>query len=178
MFSRAHPPLNLEPSPGPTRLTKYLRQDDVCRERLRHAGDSRCLCHVMSKNHDPCDRGEVAHARDTEEFISLRGLINKEVDLSRTFACYDLFPSILNARPDIFVYDLCQQDEFVIITNSGLWDFVSYLAALDIAHNAAKSDRPGAILAAQSLGISISYGADGSEMVMVVSVADLFKSSS
>ncbi|KDR67476.1 hypothetical protein GALMADRAFT_258050 [Galerina marginata CBS 339.88] len=139
------------------------------------------VCHEISKKHDPYDRLETARIRAAEGSISPPGLVNDEVDVSRSFGFYHLFPPI-TARPEIFTYDLTEMDEFVIIANRGLWDFVPYQTAVDIARTVARTartERPDPMLAAQKLrDFAISYGADGSTMIMVIWVADLFNSPS
>ena len=149
-----------------------------------NAGDSLAVvsrqgvCCEISRKHDPYDRQETAHIRSAEGFISPPGLVNDEVEVSRSFGYFNFFPP-LNARPDIFVYELSEMDEFVIVANRGLWDFVPYQTAVDIARTVARTDRPDAMLAAQKLrDFAISYGADGSTMIMVIWVADLFDSPS
>ncbi|KAF8907910.1 hypothetical protein CPB84DRAFT_1768014 [Gymnopilus junonius] len=134
------------------------------------------VCHEISRKHDPYDRLETVRIRAAEGWLSSDGLVNDEVDVSRSFGYYYLFPPI-NARPDIFVYDLTEMDEFVIIANRGLWDYVPYQTAVDIARTVARTERPDPMLAAEKLrDFAISYGADGSTMIMVIWVADLFNS--
>ncbi|KAF8179042.1 hypothetical protein K438DRAFT_1843469, partial [Mycena galopus ATCC 62051] len=123
----------------------------------------------VSRKHDPYDRAETARIRAAEGWISPLGLVSDGIDISRSFGFFHLMP-IVNARPDIFTYDLTELDEFVIIANCGLWDYVSYQTAVDIAR------RTEPMVAAQKLrDFAISYGADGSIMTMVIGVADLFK---
>ncbi|KAJ6465316.1 adenylate cyclase-like protein [Mycena sanguinolenta] len=123
----------------------------------------------VSRKHDPYDRAETARIRAAEGWISPSGLVGDEIDVSRSFGFYHLMP-IVNARPDIVIYDLTELDEFVIIANRGLWDYVSYQTAVDIAQ------RTEPLVAAQKLrDFAISYGADESIMIMVIGVADLFK---
>ncbi|KAJ6459901.1 adenylate cyclase [Mycena sanguinolenta] len=127
---------------------------------------------LLSRKHDPHDRAETVRIRAAEGWISPPGLVGDEIDVSRSFGFYHLMP-IVNARPDITVYDLTELDEFVIIANRGLWDYVSYQTAVDIAQ------RTDPMVAAQKLrDFAISYGADGSTMIMVIGVADLFKGTS
>lgn len=133
------------------------------------------VCHEISRKHHPFDRIETARIRAAEGYISPMGQVNDEVKISRAFGYYHLFPPI-NARPDVFTYDLSEMDQFVIIANRGLWDYVPYQTAVDIVGNVARTQRPDAMLAAQKLrDFAISYGADGSTMIMVVWVADLYK---
>ncbi|KAJ7782580.1 adenylate cyclase [Mycena maculata] len=128
--------------------------------------------HAVSRKHDPYDRAETARIRAAEGWVSPPGLVNDEIDISRSFGFYHLLP-IINARPDIVTYDLTELDEFVIIANRGLWDYVSYQTAVDIAQ------RTEPMVAAQKLrDFAISYGAEGSTMIMVIAVADLFKGAS
>ncbi|PPQ71348.1 hypothetical protein CVT26_011985 [Gymnopilus dilepis] len=134
------------------------------------------VCHELSQKHDPYDRVETARIRAAEGWISDSGLVNDEVDVSRSFGYFHLLPPI-NARPYISSYDLTEMDEFVIIANRGLWDYVPYQTAVDIARTVARTERPDPMLAAEKLrDFAISYGADGSTMIMVVWVADLFNS--
>jgi adenylate cyclase len=97
-------------------------------------------------------------------------MVNEEEDLSRNFGLYHLLPAV-NARPDIFTHILSEFDQFVIIGNRGLWDFVSYRTAVDIA----RLNREDPMKAAQMLrDYAMAYGADGNTVVMVVAVEDLF----
>lgn len=127
---------------------------------------------LISRNHDPYDRDEARRIRLAEGWISPTGLIHNEVDTSRAFGYYHDFP-VVNARPDIYVRQLTELDEFVIIGNRGLWQYISYQTAVDIA----RSEASDPMIAAQKLrDFAISYGADGNTMIMVICVADLFRS--
>ncbi|KAJ7720551.1 adenylate cyclase [Mycena metata] len=128
--------------------------------------------YLVSRKHEPYDRAETARIHAAEGWISPTGLVGDEIDISRSFGFYHLMP-IVNARPDIVAYDLTELDEFVIIANRELWDYVSYQTAVDIAQ------RTEPMIAAQKLrDFAISYGADGSTMIMVIGVRDLFKGAS
>jgi adenylate cyclase len=125
---------------------------------------------LVSKKHDPFDRRETARIRAAEGWVSPKGFVNDEIDVSRSFGFYHLLP-VVNARPDICTWELSELDEFVIIGNRGLWDYVSYQTAVDIA----RLERADPMIAAQKLrDFAISYGAKGSTMIMVISIADLF----
>ncbi|KAG1751292.1 uncharacterized protein EDB91DRAFT_598835 [Suillus paluster] len=127
---------------------------------------------LISKNHDPYDRDEARRIRLAEGWISPTGLIHDEVDTSRAFGYYHDFP-VVNARPDVYVRQMTELDEFVIIGNRGLWQYISYQTAVDIA----RSEPFDPMIAAQKLrDFAISYGADGNTMIMVICVADLFRS--
>ncbi|KAF8069885.1 adenylate cyclase [Lyophyllum atratum] len=123
---------------------------------------------AVARKHDPFDRAETERIRAAEGWVSPPGLVNDEVDISRAFGYYHLLP-VINARPDVFTYDISPQDEFVIVANRGLWDFVSYQTAVDIA----RTERGDPMIAAQKLrDFAISYGAEGSTMIMVIGVAE------
>lgn len=127
---------------------------------------------LISKKHEPYDRDEARRIRLAEGWISPQGRIHDEVDTSRAFGYYHDFP-VVNARPDIYVRQLTELDEFVIIGNHGLWKYISYQTAVDIA----RSEASDPMIAAQKLrDFAISYGADGNTMIMVICVADLFRS--
>ncbi|KZT43551.1 PP2C-domain-containing protein [Sistotremastrum suecicum HHB10207 ss-3] len=125
---------------------------------------------LISKHHDPFDRAETARIRSAEGWVSPKGMVNDEMEVSRSFGMYNLLPTV-NARPEIHQIDLTERDEFVIIGNQGLWEHVSYQTAVDIA----SSNRHDPMIAAQKLrDLTMSYGADDSTMIMVISVSDLF----
>ncbi|KAF7343840.1 Adenylate cyclase [Mycena sanguinolenta] len=108
------------------------------------------IAHPVSRKHEPHDRAETARIRAAEGWISPPGLVNNELDISRSFGFYHLLPA-LNARPDISEYELTNMDDMVIIANRGLWDYVEYQLAVDILRRG-----------------------EGSTMIMVVSLASLF----
>ncbi|KAJ7723487.1 adenylate cyclase [Mycena maculata] len=124
--------------------------------------------HPVSRKHEPYDPAETARIRAAEGWISPPGLVNDELDISRSFGFYHLLPSII-ARPDVCEYDLTDLDDMVVIANRGLWDYVDYQTAVDLVQ-----ETPTAEAAAQKLrDLAISYGAEGSTMVMVVRLANL-----
>lgn len=125
--------------------------------------------HLVSYKHDPLDRNELSRIRSTEAWVSQKELLNDEMNVSRAFGMYHLLPSII-ARPAVLEWDITDQDEFVIIGNCNLWDYVPYQNAVDIARQCRDP-----MAAAQKLrDMAISYGADGSVMIMVLSLSDLF----
>ncbi|THV02992.1 hypothetical protein K435DRAFT_716145 [Dendrothele bispora CBS 962.96] len=126
------------------------------------------VAHCVSRKHEPYNQHETVRIRTAEGWISSDGLVNDEVDVSRSFGFFHL-PYVINARPDIFEWDLSGADEFVIVGNRGLWDYVSYQTAVDIA----RREKGDPMIAAQKLrDFALSYGADGTTMIMVISVAD------
>ncbi|WWC91945.1 uncharacterized protein L201_006897 [Kwoniella dendrophila CBS 6074] len=127
---------------------------------------------LLSTKHDPTDREETARIRRAEAWVSTKGFINddQDIDISRAFGYWHNFPAV-NTSPEIRVRNLTEQDEFVIIGNNALWSVCSYQTAVDIA----RTEKDDPMMAAQKLrDFAISYGADGSVMVMVVNISDLF----
>ncbi|KAJ7861549.1 hypothetical protein B0H14DRAFT_3616970 [Mycena olivaceomarginata] len=103
----------------------------------------------VSTKHDP----ETARIRAAEGWISPPGLVGDEIDISR------LLPPPAH-----------QLDDFVIVANRELWDYVLYQTAADIAR------RTDPMIPAQKLrDFAIGCGAHGS---MVMGVVDLFKGAS
>ncbi|KIP03447.1 hypothetical protein PHLGIDRAFT_130133 [Phlebiopsis gigantea 11061_1 CR5-6] len=148
------------------RRTLYVANAGNALAVISHQGNAK----LLSRKHDPFDRQETARIRAAEGWISPKGFVNDEIDVSRSFGFYYLLP-VLNARPDVIACELGELDEFVIIANRGLWDFVSYQTAVDIA----RSERDDPMIAAQKLrDFAISYGAEGTTMIMVISVSGLF----
>ena len=144
---------------------------------VANAGDALAVisrqgtAHSVSKRHEPFDREETQRIRVAEGWVSPKGLVNEEIEVSRSFGFYHLLPAV-NPRPNVAVWELSEYDEFIIIANRGLWDYVSYRTAVDIA----RSEKDDPMIAAQKLrDFAISYGADGSTMIMVICVSDLFK---
>jgi adenylate cyclase len=124
---------------------------------------------LLTKLHDPFDRDETTRIRSAEGWVSPKGLVNDEVDVSRSFGFYYLLP-VVCARPEVTFKTLDALDEFVIIGNRALWDYVSYQTAVDIVRKV-----PDPMVAAQKLrDFAMSYGAEGTTMIMVIRVGDLF----
>ncbi|KAI5830876.1 PP2C-domain-containing protein [Schizophyllum commune Tattone D] len=130
------------------------------------------IAQPVSRKHDPYDRAETARIRAAEGWISPPGLVNDEIDISRSFGFFHLLP-VVNARPDVHTYHLDESDEFVIVANRGLWDYVSYQTAVDIARSEWMDTRDPMIVAMKLRDFAISYGAEGSTMIMVIGVTDL-----
>jgi adenylate cyclase len=173
--STAHPQLDPSHGQGASGIVVYVVGRTLC---VANVGDalavisSRANAELISKKHDPYDRDEYRRIRLAEGWISPKGLIHDEIDTSRAFGYYHDFP-VVNARPDVYVRQLTELDEFVIIGNYGLWKYISYQTAVDIVRLEASDP----MIAAQKLrDFTISYGADGNTMIMVIRVADLFRS--
>ncbi|BGP40831.1 cysteinyl-tRNA synthetase [Rhodotorula kratochvilovae] len=126
---------------------------------------------MIAQRHEPFDSGEIARIRTAEGWISTRGYVNDEVDIARSFGFFNVHPAI-NAAPAVDEIELTETDEFVIIANRGLWEHMSYQAAVDVA----RTERGDPMAAAAKLrDLAISYGSSSNVMVMVLAVGDLFK---
>jgi adenylate cyclase len=170
-------------SPGPTSLFKsgasgvvvYLVDKTLYCANAGHALiviSRKGEAELLSKNHHCTDREETARIRRAEAWVSTKGYMNddKDMNISRAFGYWHHAPAV-NASPEVRVRQLTETDEFVIIGNSALWACCSYQTAVDIA----RTERDDPMMAAQKLrDFAISYGAEGSVMVMVVNVSDLF----
>jgi len=127
----------------------------------------------LAHKHDPFDATEIERIRSAEAWVSQKGLVEDEVEVSRSFGYFHVHPAI-NARPSIQTLDLSEDDEFIIIANAGLWSHMTYQAAVDVARAQNKKADP--MGAAQKLrDLALSYGAESNLMVMVIALGDLFK---
>ncbi|KAF8936980.1 cysteinyl-tRNA synthetase [Dissophora ornata] len=130
---------------------------------------------VISQKHIPWNPTEASRIKRSGGFVSENGLLNNELDISRSFGQYHLVPFV-NSSPFIETTTLSEDDDFLIMASSAFWDVVSYATAVGIA-KAAKRDYGGDLMyASQKLrDIAISYGAKGHMVVMLIGVEDLFK---
>ncbi|KAG6902500.1 hypothetical protein C0995_015692 [Termitomyces sp. Mi166 len=160
---------------GAAGIVVYFQEKENARTMyVANAGDSLAVvssqgvAELVAHRHDPFDRSETARIRTAEGWVSPSGFVNGMVDVSRSFGFYQYMPAV-NARPDVFTYHLTSKDEFVIIADRSLWDFVSFQTAVDIA----RTERGDPMIAAQKLrDFAISYGAEGSTMIMVIGLAE------
>ncbi|KAG0139944.1 hypothetical protein CROQUDRAFT_53997 [Cronartium quercuum f. sp. fusiforme G11] len=129
--------------------------------------------HPIASKHDPFDAAEIERIRSAEGWVSQKGLVADEVEVSRSFGYFHVHPAI-NAKPSVQTIELSEDDEFIIIANAGLWAHMTYQAAVDVAR--AQNRKADPMMAAQKLrDLALSYGAESNLMVMVVALGDLFK---
>ncbi|KAF9132411.1 cysteinyl-tRNA synthetase [Mortierella sp. 14UC] len=129
---------------------------------------------VISQKHIPWNPMEASRIKRSGGFVSENGLLNDELDISRSFGQYHLVP-IVNSNPYIETTILSEDDDFLIMASNAFWDVMSYSTAVDIA-KAAKRDYSDLMYASQKLrDIAISYGARDHMVVMLIGVGDLFK---
>ncbi|KAJ3561557.1 hypothetical protein NP233_g10120 [Leucocoprinus birnbaumii] len=122
----------------------------------------------LSRKHDPWDAEELKRIRRSEGWVSPSGLVNDEVDITRSFGYYHLLP-VVNASPFICEYEISDTDEFLIMGNRGLWDHVTFQTAVDVAST---SNDP-ALVAQKLRDFAMSYGSTGNIMVMVIRLRDV-----
>jgi adenylate cyclase len=128
------------------------------------------LARVLTTKHESCTPEEVTRIRSAEGWISPRGLVNDTVACARAFGSFHMFPAV-NCEPAVQVLDLVDSDEFVIVANRGLWNVMSYQAAVDVAWE----HRADPMLAAQKLrDLAIAYGSESNVMVMVSVHSEMF----
>ncbi|KAI8977629.1 hypothetical protein BDF20DRAFT_913944 [Mycotypha africana] len=124
----------------------------------------------ITQKHIPLNPSEISRIRAAGGYVSNSGLLNDELNVSRSFGYYHLIP-VVNANPYISTIDLAENDEFVIMASRGLWDRISYQTAVDIA----RTEKDDLMIAAQKLrDFALTYGADDNVMVMIIGVGDLF----
>lgn len=125
---------------------------------------------LLSVKHNAGDTTEVERIRHAGGYVSRDGLVNDQLDVTRSVGYFNLSP-LIQAAPHVETVDLSEEDEFIIIASKSLWDVMSFQTAVDIA----RSEHEDLMLAAQKLrDFAISYGALSKISVMIVGVGDLF----
>ncbi|KAG8927072.1 cysteinyl-tRNA synthetase [Tulasnella sp. 417] len=172
------PPDGLDYNSGSSGLVLYIV--DEADRKVMHVANVGSILAVVSRkggamvvsyNHQPFDPMETDRIRAAEGWVSPKGLVNDQLEISRSFGVYHLLPAV-NARPFVQTVSLTDQDDFVIIGNRGLWDYITPQRAVDIA----RLNKNEPMIAAQQLrDYAMSYGAEGSTMIMVISVKDIFQ---
>ncbi|KAF9427737.1 cysteinyl-tRNA synthetase, partial [Podila epigama] len=129
---------------------------------------------VVSQKHIPWNPQEASRIKRSGGFVSENGLLNDELDISRSFGQYHLVP-VVNPSPCIETTTLTEDDDFLIMASSAFWDVMSYSTAVEIA-KAGNRTSGDLMYASQRLrDIAISYGAKEHMVVMLIGVGDLFK---
>ncbi|CAO3661661.1 unnamed protein product [Rhizopus stolonifer] len=124
----------------------------------------------ITQKHIPLNPSERWRIQAAGGYVSNSGLLNNELNVSRSFGHFHLVP-LVNCNPFVSTIDLCENDEFVIMASRGLWDKMTYQTAVDIA----RTEKDDLMAAAQKLrDFAITYGAGDNLMVMVIGVGDLF----
>ncbi|KAF9152209.1 cysteinyl-tRNA synthetase [Linnemannia schmuckeri] len=129
---------------------------------------------VISQKHIPWNPTEAARIKRSGGFVSEKGLLNDELDISRSFGQYHLVP-IVNSNPYIETTTLTEDDDFLIMASKSFWDVMSYATAVDIAKAGMRVFGDPMIASQKLRDIAISYGAQEHMVVMLIGVGDLFK---
>ncbi|KAG0198299.1 cysteinyl-tRNA synthetase, partial [Mortierella sp. NVP41] len=129
---------------------------------------------VISQKHIPWNPTEAARIKRSGGFVSEKGLLNDELDISRSFGHYHLVP-IVNSNPYIETTTLTEDDDFLIMASKSFWDVMSYSTAVDIAKAGMRVFGDPMIASQKLRDIAISYGAQDHMVVMLIGVGDLFK---
>ncbi|KAG0347537.1 cysteinyl-tRNA synthetase [Podila humilis] len=128
----------------------------------------------LSQKHIPWNPTEASRIKRSGGFVCGDGLLNHELDISRSFGQYHLVP-IVNSNPFIQSTVLTEDDDFLIMASKSFWDVMSHSTAVDIA-KAGRRVYGDLMHASQKLrDIAISYGAKDHMVVMLIGVGDLFK---
>lgn len=85
----------------------------------------------LTSRHDSWSRTEMDRLRSLGGHVSMNGLVEGEVELTRAVGYLHMLPYI-NASPSVRAVDLTEQDEFVIIGSGNLWRAISHQTAVDI----------------------------------------------
>jgi adenylate cyclase len=88
--------------------------------------------HVLATKHHPWMRGEQARILSQGGFISLQGLVQGELPVTRAFGRHYLLPFV-NASPSVNELLLGPTDEFILMATASFWRVMSYQLAVDVA---------------------------------------------
>lgn len=120
---------------GSTACLLYLLENQLI---VANVGDTTAVlskegtAKVLTTRHHPWSRGEQARIRDLGGYISLQGLVEGDLNLTRAFGYHHLLPYV-NANPSVAEVELGPTDEFVLVATWSFWKVMSYQMAVDIA---------------------------------------------
>jgi adenylate cyclase len=128
---------------------------------------------VVSQKHRPAEASELKRIRNNGGSLTRNGKISSgfsSLDTSRAIG-YVKYAPVVIAAPHVKEIELTDQDEFLILANNELWQYISYQTAVDVV----RTERDDALRAAHKLrDFGMAYGAVGRLCVMVIRVGDLF----
>lgn len=154
---------------GSTATILYVQENKIY---IANAGDTIAVLSregralELSSKHFAWNRAETDRLRSLGGHISMNGLVEGEVELTRAIGYLHLLPFI-NALPSIRQMELTDQDEFVIIASGSLWRAIPMQTAVDIV----RKDSSDLAVAAQRIrDLALAYAAhpDDSLIVMVI----------
>jgi serine/threonine protein phosphatase PrpC len=109
-------------------VMKYVHNDNIY-VNIANTGDSRCImCRnniaiSLTKDHKPNWPEELKRITELGGIVKFDGFdwrIN-DLSVSRAFGDLDTMPYVTN-EPDIYKYQLTNDDKFIVIACDGLWD--------------------------------------------------------
>ncbi|CAI4216174.1 unnamed protein product [Parascedosporium putredinis] len=124
---------------------------------------------ILTRKHDPAEPSERQRIREAGGWVSRRGLLNDQLEVSRAFGFANLMPAV-QAAPHVSHITIREQDDIILLATRELWEYLSPGLVVDVT----RAERRDLMRAAQKLrDLAIAYGATGKIMVMMISVADL-----
>lgn len=129
---------------------------------------------VVSEKHISWSPAESARIKEAGGYVNGNGLLNDELDISRSFGHYNLVP-IVNSSPYIKTTALTEDDDFLIMASSAFWDVMSHTRAVAIARTARRAYGDLMSVSQKLRDVAISYGAKDHMVVMLIGVEELFK---
>ncbi|PVU93744.1 hypothetical protein BB561_003061 [Smittium simulii] len=167
---------NLDMFTGVTGVVAFIQRQSLY---IANVGDSigilsrRGTPIVMSGNHQISDPEEISRIQRLSGDVLPRGSALSDKNITRGIGCFGSLPYI-NSEPTVISIQICKDDEFFILGNSALWEYVSYDQAIQTVRN---SRRTPSELAAQLRDFAIAYGSKEAIMVMVITLGSAFESS-
>lgn len=123
---------------GSTACVLYLLENQLY---VANVGDTMAVlsregtAYVLTVRHHPWARAEQDRIRELGGYISLQGLVEGDLCLTRAFGYHHLLPFV-TANPSIKELFLGPKDEFVLIATSSFWRVMTYQMAVDVARKA------------------------------------------
>lgn len=123
---------------GSTACMLYLLENQLY---VANVGDTMAVlsregtAYMLTVRHHPWARAEQARIRDLGGYISLQGLVEGDLCLTRAFGYHHLLPFV-TANPSIKELLLGPKDEFVLVATASFWKVMTYQMAVDVARKA------------------------------------------
>lgn len=152
---------------GSTACLLYLLENQLL---VANVGDTMAVlsregtAYILTTKHHPWARGEQARIRNLGGFISLQGLVEQDLPITRAFGHHHLLPYV-NACPSINEIMLGPKDEFVLVATASFWEVMSYQMAVDVA----RKERSDPDVAVQKLrDMAVARGVTNSMKIMLI----------
>ncbi|PVZ97966.1 hypothetical protein BB558_006049 [Smittium angustum] len=126
---------------------------------------------LMSTKHVITDKEEISRIKGLSGDLFPKTQVVGNNTITRGFGSFGMLPYI-NSEPTIRSLQLGKEDEFIILGNSALWDYISPESAVEIAR---KHRRDPTLAATQLRDYAVAYGSKQAIMVMVIQFGPLFQ---